>query len=42
MNQLLDAWKEVPDVFDDGSPPPHSQESSRGQFLVLSPFLMFC
>ncbi|KNA12036.1 hypothetical protein SOVF_129490 [Spinacia oleracea] len=29
MNQLLDAWKEVPDVFDDGSPPPHSQESSR-------------
>lgn len=29
MNQTLEVWKEIPDVFDDGSPPPHSQESSR-------------
>lgn len=29
MNQVLEVWKEVPDVFDDGSPPPYSQESSR-------------
>ncbi|XP_021733715.1 TORTIFOLIA1-like protein 4 [Chenopodium quinoa] len=29
MNQALEVWKEVPDVFDDGSPPPNFQESSR-------------
>ncbi|XP_021719031.1 TORTIFOLIA1-like protein 3 [Chenopodium quinoa] len=29
MNQALEVWKEVPDVFDDGSPPPNSQESSK-------------
>lgn len=29
MNQMLEAWKEIPDVFDDGSPPPQSQISSK-------------
>ncbi|XP_074284599.1 TORTIFOLIA1-like protein 3 [Silene latifolia] len=29
MVQMVEAWKEVPDVFDDGSPPPNSQTSSR-------------
>lgn len=27
--QLIEAWKEIPDVLDDGSPPPQSQASSR-------------
>ncbi|KAL2936003.1 TORTIFOLIA1-like protein 3 [Bienertia sinuspersici] len=29
MNQTLEAWKEVPDVFDNGSPPPNSQDSTK-------------
>ncbi|KAH9607585.1 hypothetical protein KSS87_016798 [Heliosperma pusillum] len=29
MVEMVEAWKEVPDVFDDGSPPPHSQTSSK-------------
>lgn len=29
MTQMVEAWKEIPDVFDDGSPPPHSQASSK-------------
>ncbi|XP_027368787.1 TORTIFOLIA1-like protein 3 [Abrus precatorius] len=29
MNQLLDAWKQIPDVSDEFSPPPQSQSSSK-------------
>ncbi|XP_022738444.1 TORTIFOLIA1-like protein 3 [Durio zibethinus] len=29
MNQMLEAWKQVPDVSEDASPPPRSQASSR-------------
>lgn len=29
MTQMVEAWKEIPDVFDDGSPPPQSQASSK-------------
>ncbi|GMH01319.1 hypothetical protein Nepgr_003158 [Nepenthes gracilis] len=29
MNQMVEAWKEIPDVSDDGSPPPHSNDSSK-------------
>jgi len=30
MNQMLEAWKHIPDVSDDFSPPPKSQSSSKG------------
>lgn len=30
MNQMLEAWKQVPDVSEEESPPPRSQASSRG------------
>ncbi|CAJ1975216.1 unnamed protein product [Sphenostylis stenocarpa] len=29
MNQMLDAWKQIPDVSDEFSPPPLSQSSSK-------------
>lgn len=29
MNQMLEAWKQIPDVSDEFSPPPHSQSSSK-------------
>ncbi|GAB4845589.1 hypothetical protein Ancab_038991 [Ancistrocladus abbreviatus] len=29
MNQMLEEWKKIPDVFDDASPPPESQASSK-------------
>ncbi|RDX95449.1 TORTIFOLIA1-like protein 3, partial [Mucuna pruriens] len=29
MNQMLDAWKQIPDVTDAASPPPKSQSSSK-------------
>ncbi|XP_057950843.1 TORTIFOLIA1-like protein 3 isoform X2 [Malania oleifera] len=29
MNQMLEAWKEIPDLSDDVSPPPRSQSSSK-------------
>lgn len=29
MVQMVEAWKEIPDVFDDGSPPPQSHASSK-------------
>ncbi|KEH31865.1 microtubule-associated TORTIFOLIA-like protein [Medicago truncatula] len=29
MNQMLEAWKHIPDVSDDFSPPPKSQSSSK-------------
>ncbi|KAI9124987.1 hypothetical protein K1719_003603 [Acacia pycnantha] len=29
MNQMLEAWKQIPDVFDECSPPPQSQASSK-------------
>ncbi|KAK9733222.1 hypothetical protein RND81_04G052200 [Saponaria officinalis] len=29
MVQMVDAWKEIPDVFDDRSPPPQSHASSK-------------
>ncbi|GKV14208.1 hypothetical protein SLEP1_g25111 [Rubroshorea leprosula] len=30
MNQMLEAWKQVPDVSEESSPPPSSQVSSKG------------
>lgn len=30
MNQMIEAWKQVPDVPEDVSPPPRSQVSSKG------------
>ncbi|XP_019464835.1 PREDICTED: microtubule-associated protein TORTIFOLIA1-like isoform X2 [Lupinus angustifolius] len=30
MNQMLEAWKQIPDVSDEFSPPPRSQSSSKG------------
>lgn len=35
MNQMLEAWKLVPDVSDEVSPPPKSQSSSKGNYLIL-------
>lgn len=36
INQMLEAWKEVPDLPDDISPRPESNSSSKGiQFLNL-------
>lgn len=35
MNQLVEAWKEIPDVPDEVSPPPESQSSSRGMSMHL-------
>lgn len=29
MTQMVEAWEEIPDVFDDVSPPPQSQASSK-------------
>ncbi|XP_057519780.1 TORTIFOLIA1-like protein 3 [Amaranthus tricolor] len=29
MNKLLEVWKEIPDEFGEGSPPPQSNDSSR-------------
>ncbi|XP_016513188.2 TORTIFOLIA1-like protein 3 [Nicotiana tabacum] len=29
MNQMLEAWKGIPDLSDDGSPPPQSNSSSK-------------
>ncbi|XP_059442766.1 TORTIFOLIA1-like protein 3 isoform X2 [Corylus avellana] len=29
MNQMLEAWKQIPDVSDEASPPPHSEASSK-------------
>ncbi|QCE13849.1 HEAT protein [Vigna unguiculata] len=29
VNQMLEAWKQIPDVSDEFSPPPHSQSSSK-------------
>ncbi|XP_062169334.1 TORTIFOLIA1-like protein 3 isoform X2 [Alnus glutinosa] len=29
MNQMLEAWKQIPDVSDEASPPPHSESSSK-------------
>lgn len=34
MNQMIDAWKEIPDVSDDVSPPLQSRSSSRGIRLL--------
>lgn len=31
MNQMLGAWKEIPDPSNDVSPPPQAQSSSKGK-----------
>ncbi|KAK9119575.1 hypothetical protein Scep_017668 [Stephania cephalantha] len=31
MNRMLDAWREIPDVSTEVSPPPHSNSSSRAE-----------
>ncbi|KAG5028904.1 hypothetical protein JHK87_012418 [Glycine soja] len=36
MNQMLEAWKLVPDVSDEVSPPPKSQSSSKGHDFNFS------
>ena len=41
VNQMLEAWKQIPDVSDDFSPPPHSQSSSKGIYLSISGYLLF-
>lgn len=30
MNQMVEAWKEIPDLTDEVSPPRESQASSKG------------
>lgn len=30
MNQMLEAWKQIPDFSDEASPPPRSDSSSKG------------
>lgn len=30
MNQMLEVWKQIPDISDEFSPPPQSQASSKG------------
>lgn len=39
MNQMLGAWKEIPDVSNDVSPPPQSQSSSKGKRMICP---LFC
>lgn len=39
MNQMLEAWKGIPDLSDDGSPLPVSNSSSKGIFTSFSPYL---
>lgn len=39
MNEMLEAWKQIPDVSDEFSPPPQSQLSSKGIDLYL--YLLF-
>ncbi|KAL8140762.1 hypothetical protein V2J09_006783 [Rumex salicifolius] len=41
MNKMVEVWKEIPDVLEDGSPPPQSQASSKenasgGRYLLRS------
>jgi hypothetical protein len=37
MNQMLEAWKQIPDVSDEASPPPHSESSSKGfEFFLFN------
>lgn len=36
MNQMLEAWKGIPDLSDDGSPRPVSNSSSKGNFTSFS------
>jgi len=40
MNQMLEAWKQIPDVSDEVSPPPKSQSSSKGIYLILPVFVV--
>jgi hypothetical protein len=35
MNQMLEAWKQIPDVSDEASPPPHSESSSKGMIFYF-------
>ena len=39
MNEMLEVWKMIPHELEDGSPPPQSNDSSRGKFSLLSVFL---
>jgi len=34
MNQMLEAWKQIPDVSDEVTPPPKSQTSSKGNLIL--------
>lgn len=36
MNQMLEAWKQVPDVSANVSPPSPSQGSSRGKIYIFT------
>lgn len=43
MNQMIEAWKEIPDLPDEISPPPESQTSSKGmRYHILFLFLCNC
>lgn len=35
MNQMIEAWKQVPDIFDEVSTPPESHCSSKGMFFTF-------
>ena len=34
MNQMIEAWKQVPDVSEEASPPPRSMASSKGELSL--------
>lgn len=34
MNQMLETWKQIPDLSEEVSPPPHSIASSRGGMFL--------
>lgn len=38
MIQLLETWKQIPDLSDEFSPPPKSQSSSQG--IIVSIYYM--
>lgn len=42
MNEMIEAWKQIPDVSDELSPPPQSVSSSKGIFdFICFYFLKF-
>lgn len=40
MNQMIEAWKEIPDLPDQVSSPPESPASFKGMRTVISVILM--